>query len=219
MSPRFRRPALAAGVALVSLAAACGGAPAATSPSSTPARAPAPSTTTTAVPSVAVEVGPGSRAVYPVEPQKAPGTCRYSWVGSDPLPDPACTPGAVNPDVTQADIDTTICRPGWTATVRPPERVTEPEKVGSAAAYGYTGSFATAEYDHLVPLELGGDPNDPTNLWVEPNDDPDATSTHNAKDDLEDLLRSLVCAGGLPLAVAQRAIASNWVAAASRYGS
>jgi hypothetical protein len=140
-------------------------------------------------------------------------------VGPDPLPDPTCTPGAVDPDITASDIAVTICRPGWTATVRPPEAVTAPEKVGSAAAYGYTGPFATAEYDHLVPLELGGDPNDPANLWVEPNDDPHATSTRNAKDGLERTLRGLVCSGRLALATAQEAIASDWVAAAARYGS
>ena len=140
-------------------------------------------------------------------------------MGRDPLPDPHCTPGAVNPDVTQSDIAVTICHPGWTATVRPPERVTDPEKAGSAAAYGYTGPFATAEYDHLVPLELGGDPNDPANLWVEPNDNPSATSTHNGKDGLEGALRELVCAGKLPLVTAQEAIASNWVTAAARYGT
>jgi hypothetical protein len=156
--------------------------------------------------------------VYSVEPQPAPGSCHYRWEGSDPLPDPTCTPGAVNPLVTQADIASTICRSGWTATARPPERVTSPEKVGSAAAYGYSGSFATAEYDHLVPLELGGDPNDPANLWVEPNDRPGATTTYNGKDDLEDRLRELVCSGALSLATARQAIATDWVAAAARYG-
>ena len=27
-----------------------------------------------------------------------------------------------------------------------------------------------AEYDHLISLQLGGDPNDYRNLWVEPAD-------------------------------------------------
>ena len=69
-----------------------------------------------------------------------------------------------------------------------------------------------------MPLELGGDPNDPANLWLEPNDRPGATSTTNAKDGLENHLRQLVCAGRLPLAVAQQAIAADWVAALLRYG-
>jgi len=237
---------LAVGLAALSLvAAACGPARPAASRSSSPARPTAPVTVpstfppTTAAPvttppttppttiqpptaaaaaSTGIRVGPGTQSDYSVEPQPTPGSCHYRWEGSDPLPDPACTPGAVNPKVTQADIASTICRSGWTATVRPPTRVTSPEKRGSAAAYGYSGSFATGEYDHLVPLELGGDPNDPANLWVEPNDRSGATSTANGKDPLENRLRGLVCSGVLDLALAQQAIASDWVAAAARYG-
>ncbi len=213
--------AAAVGIAVLAVAAAgCGATPPAATGGPTAATGPAAAVTTPAAAAAAdttILVGPGARAVYSVEPQPAPGTCHYSWVGRDPLPDPRCTPGAVDPAVTQSDIGSTICKAGWTATVRPPEGVTGPEKEASAAAYGYTGPFATAEYDHLIPLELGGDPDDPANLWVEPNDDPDATSTHNAKDDLEDTLRELVCAGKLPLATARQAIASDWVAAAARY--
>jgi hypothetical protein len=121
--------------------------------------------------------------------------------------------------VTPSDVGTTICQVGWTATVRPPERVTGPEKEGSAAAYGYAGTFSTAEYDHLVPLELGGDPNDPSNLWLEPNDRADASTVTNTKDRLENRLHDLVCAGKLSLSVAQVAIATDWVTALQRYGA
>jgi hypothetical protein len=44
------------------------------------------------------------------------------------LPNPALTPGATNPDVTQDTISTTICVPGWTKTVRPPISYTNPLK-------------------------------------------------------------------------------------------
>ncbi|GEM_PF-1091121 len=161
--------------------------------------------------------GPGPMTTYTVQPQPPPGSCRYTYIGSDPLPDPNCTPGALNPQVTQSTIGSTICREGYTASIRPPVSITEPEKQASALAYGYTGPFSTAEYDHLVPLELGGDPNDPANLWVEPNDIPGATSTHNSKDDLENRLNALVCSGQLTLAAAQEAIASNWVTAYQTY--
>jgi hypothetical protein len=119
--------------------------------------------------------------------------------------------------VTAATVASTICTSGYTSSIRPPESITEPEKQGSAAAYGYTGSFSTGEYDHLVPLELGGDPNDPANLWVEPNDNSSATSTYNSKDVVENRLHDLVCAGQLALATAQEAIASNWAAAYQTY--
>ena len=119
--------------------------------------------------------------------------------------------------MTQSTISSTICMGGYASSIRPPESVTEPEKHGSAAAYGYTGPFSTAEYDHLVPLELGGDPDDPANLWVEPNDNPNATTIANSKDVLEDRLNSLVCSGRLALATAQEAIASDWVTAYQAY--
>ena len=41
-----------------------------------------------------------------------------------PLPDPVRTPGAVNPAVTQETIYSTICRSGWSASVRPPAAYT-----------------------------------------------------------------------------------------------
>lgn len=205
---------LAAGT--VALCAGCGVPPGVPGPgptSSPPATIPA------GAPTPSLPPGPGSHPVYTVQAQPAPGSCHYRWASGDPLPDPACTPGAVDPEVTQASIATTICRVGWTATVRPPVGVTGPEKAASALAYGYTGPFTTAEYDHLVPLELGGDPNDPANLWVEPNDRPGATSTFNAKDALEATLHDLVCTGRLSLATARQAIASDWVATSRRYGA
>jgi hypothetical protein len=173
----------------------------------------------TALPTSGIQIGPGPQASYTVRPQSAPGSCHYTYVGVDPLPDPHCTPGAINPHVTQGNIDSTICQSGYTTIIRPPESITDDEKVASAAAYGYLGSLHTAEYDHLISLELGGDPNDPANLWVEPNDRPGATSTYNTKDTLENKLNSLVCSGQISLAVAQQAIATNWVAAYQTYDS
>jgi hypothetical protein len=102
----------------------------------------------------------------------------------------------------------TICKRGWTSTVRPPESVTEPEKVASMAAYGDRGSLSGYEYDHFVPLELGGATNDPRNLWPEPGSSP------NPKDAVEDQLNRQVCARQMTLVQAQRAIATNWVSLA-----
>jgi len=191
-------------------------------PSTTPTTTTGPVTSSspaaTTAPATGVQIGQGPQASYTVEPQPAPGSCHYTYVGPDPLPDPRCTPGAINPQVTQDNIGSTICSRGFTSKIRPPESVTEPEKSASAVAYGYAGSFHVAEYDHLISLELGGDPNDPANLWIEPPDSPSATSFTNTKDKLENRLNSLVCSGQLALATAQQAIAGNWVAAYQTYG-
>ena len=90
---------------------------------------------------------------------------------------------------------------------RPPASITAAEKRGNAAAYGYSGPLSGIEYDHLIPLELGGDPNDPRNLWVEPGASP------NPKDGVESKLHQLVCEGRVPLAAAQEAIANDWTTA------
>jgi hypothetical protein len=203
--------------AAVLMATGCTRAPSSPSPTARPAPT-APPPTATPASEGGLPVGPGPEEDDTVQRQPAFGSCRYTFVGTDPLPDPHCTPGAVDPQVTQANIATTICSRGFTSSIRPPERVTAPEKEASAAAYGYTGSLQLAEYDHLIPLELGGDPNDPANLWVEPPDDPAATSFANTKDGLEARLNRLVCSGQLPLTTAQQAIASDWVAAERTYG-
>ena len=190
----------------------------ATTTTSVPVPTTAPPTTTAPTIPSGIQAGPGPEATYTVQPQPSPGSCHYTYSGPYPLPDPRCTPGAINPLVTQTTISTTICSPGYTERIRPPEGITEPEKVGSAAAYGYSGSFHTAEYDHLISLELGGDPNDPANLWVEPNDRAAAMTTSNTKDSLENTLKRLVCSGQMTLAAARQSIATNWVAAYQQYG-
>ena len=159
---------------------------------------------------VAVGVGPTD---YSVQQQPAPGSCHYgSAATGQTLPDPACTPGAISPKVTEETLDTTICRSGYTKSIRPPKDITAAEKRANAAAYGYSGRLSEVEYDHLVPLSLGGDPNDARNLWVEPGASP------NPKDEIEIRLAQLVCARTVPLAAAQQAIATDWTTALTSLG-
>ena len=143
-----------------------------------------------------------------VQPQPAPGSCHAIGAGLYSRPDPHCTPGALNPAVTQGTVEQTICKDGWTATVRPPESVTEAEKAASMAAYGDAGPPSGYEYDHLLPLSLGGAVNDARNLWPEPGASP------NPKDAIENELRATVCDGQITLAQAQHAITTNWIALA-----
>jgi hypothetical protein len=146
-----------------------------------------------------------SASAMVIQHQPAPGTCHARGAGLHSQPDPACTPGALNPAVTQANIDRTICVRGWSEGVRPSESVTEPEKTASMLAYGDSGSPSEYEYDHLVSLELGGAVNDPRNLWPEPGASP------NPKDAVEDALHRMVCDGQIRLSQAQRIIATEWV--------
>jgi hypothetical protein len=130
------------------------------------------------------------------------------------LPNHTLTPGVYNPAVTQATIRSTICKVGWTATIRPPTSYTNPLKVSGIARYGYADKkLGDYEEDHLVSLELGGSPTSPKNLWPEPHHIKigglDLGSY--AKDGFETHLKSLVCAGAMTLAKARAEIAGNWV--------
>ena len=85
------------------------------------------------------------------------------------LPDPKITPGALNPKVRQSTIKKTICKSGWTKTIRPPVSYTNALKIKQMVLYEETGSPSEYEEDHFIPLELGGAPRNPKNLWPEPH--------------------------------------------------
>jgi len=130
-------------------------------------------------------------------------------------PDSALTPGALNPAVAQATINSTICVSGWTATIRPSESFTDALKVKQIGQYGYSDTRTSSyEEDHLVSLELGGAPADARNLWPEPypaslaDGRPTGART---KDTFETKLKDGVCAGTITLAVAQADIGDHWV--------
>src|SRR6478672_7882633 len=114
------------------------------------------------------------------------------------LADPVRTPGVLNPDVTQANIRSTICRHGWTATIRPPTEYTNALKTKQMRQYGETGSLSDYQEDHLIRLEPGCHPTDPRNLWLGPC--PRASDV----DRIENELISYVCSGRLTLAEAQQ---------------
>lgn len=182
---------------------------------------PATSLTPTSV-TTALSTPATTMSVVPATAQPGPPTvgaataCTYrTRNGQGPLPDPGCTPGATDPGVAPATVASTICVAGWTSSVRPPESVTEPQKYRSMAAYGDTDSASAYEYDHLIPLELGGAGDDTRNLWPQPRGGQWSSAV---KDTLENRLRALVCAGQVTLASAQQSIASNWIAAYRQYG-
>jgi hypothetical protein len=114
------------------------------------------------------------------------------------LADPTRTPGVLNPQVTQANIRSTICRDGWTATIRPPVSYTNALKRRQMRQYRETGSMSDYQEDHLISLEMGGNPTDPRNLWPEPY--PRASDV----DQIENELNAEVCSGRLTLAEAQQ---------------
>ena len=110
------------------------------------------------------------------------------------------TPGALNRTVTQGTINSTICVHGWTRTIRPPVGYTNRLKLVQMRQYHESGSPSRYEEDHLIPLELGGHPTSPKNLWPEPR--PRAETV----DRIETSLKRQVCRGLLTLAQGRRRI-------------
>ena len=132
-------------------------------------------------------------------------------------PNPRMTPGALNPAVNPGNIGQTICVRGYSRSIRPPEEYTERLKHRGIRQYGYDDPrLRDYEEDHLVSLGLGGSPTSPYNLWPEPHHVVGGWGSYT-KDRLEDRLHTLVCHGRVPLAQAQRDIASDWIAAYKRY--
>ncbi|MBC7707805.1 hypothetical protein H7Y63_01120 [Polaromonas sp.] len=125
------------------------------------------------------------------------------------LPDPVCTPGSIDPTVTDENVSTTICKSGYTATIRPSSSYTNKLKRQQMIEYGFTDSLSNHEEDHLISLQLGGAAADPTNLWPQPDASP------NPKDKIETNLRVAVCAGRISLSEAQQRIATDWTTAAN----
>lgn len=127
---------------------------------------------------------------------------------ADTLPNPRTTPGAINPTITQANIDATICNPNFAASVKPAPSWTA-AAARRLAERDYPGQPASNfQIDQLVPISLGGAPMDARNLWLMPWTGPDNAEN---KDQLERVLNAMVCARQVPLASAQQAIARNWI--------
>jgi len=140
-----------------------------------------------------------------------------SFGASPVLPLSSIMSGAINPLVTQANVQSTICVSGYTATIRPPTSYTNKlKKQQLASSYSFYHDSKTADFeeDHLISLEIGGSPASALNLWPEPYS---GVTGARIKDQLENKLHALVCSGAIPLKVAQGAIASNWYTAYQKY--
>jgi hypothetical protein len=124
-------------------------------------------------------------------------------VVNGPLPDMACSPGAVFPDATPA----AICVPGYTKQVRSVSTKLK-KQIYTAYGMGYPPPTGSYELDHIVPLALGGS-NDAANLYPEAKD---PAPGFQQKDVVEVYLYEEMCAGHVSLTAAQALIAKNWLA-------
>lgn len=130
----------------------------------------------------------------------------------DIYPDSVRTPGAADPDIRQDNIQENICNPNWsTRSIRPPMNYTNRLKLKQIREYADSDTNPRDyEEDHLIPLEIGGNPTDPRNLWPEPYEASIPDGGARYKDKVESYLHKQVCDGELSLVQAQQQIASDW---------
>lgn len=131
------------------------------------------------------------------------------------LPPPE-TPGAVDPAVTQDNIDETICRPGYARSARPAYSITGPLKRRMMNAQHPGERMADYELDHLIPISIGGAPFDMHDLWLQPRQ---GQANAGDKNVLAYVLWRLVCTHQVPLQTAQHDISRDWTRAYQLYAT
>ena len=152
------------------------------------------------------------------------GTCKPVVKNGLPLPDPACSPGAINPSVTL----TVLKAKGFTTKCVRDQATSATEKQKTYAWYKIkkpahnSGSTQVCELDHIISLELGG-ADTLENLWPQcgPNKAVLAKRFFKQKDAVENFLAREVKAGRMDLSAAQRGIGEDWtqfLAAARKAG-
>ena len=116
---------------------------------------------------------------------------------ADPLP--------INPQVTQGNIQETICRPGYTKKIRPPVVVTNAIKKKRMRDLGLPfelmGDF---QLDHKLSLSIGGHPSNESNLVLQDGEDA------HQKDGVEHCTQRAICDGRISLDEAQKQMWSDW---------
>lgn len=134
------------------------------------------------------------------------------------LPDPNLTPGATDPEVSEANIKDSICKVThftWTEGHMPPASFLAPIEKDLIKQYGYQDdNLKHYQADHLIPLSLGGHPTDPKNIW------PQVLLTKwsaRRKDYLEQIMHEKVCKGEVSLKDAQDMFRTNWIEGYKKY--
>ena len=119
----------------------------------------------------------------------------------------AISMGVTNPDVTQDTIQSTICKPGWTKTIRPSSYYTNALKRKQMRERHIILPMREVEENHIIPLELGGSKDDPANLEPEIMAGKYGAKAH---DKIENKLNRKVCRGEMTLAQARIEIVTDW---------
>jgi len=139
--------------------------------------------------------------------------CRVQTRNGLPLPDPKCTPGAINPTVTLAVLQDKSFRTGCVrnCSTTHRDRSATYRRYGIQHPRGNSGQNQICELDHLVPLEMGG-ADTIENIWPQcgPAGGTMRQRYFKQKDLVENYLTAQVKNGNMDLAEAQKEIARDW---------
>jgi esterase/lipase superfamily enzyme len=139
-------------------------------------------------------------------------SCEVRLSNGFPIPDPSCTPGAVNPtvtlDVLRDPAYRTSCAKNRRASSQQRTSVYDWYRIGRPRD---DGANPTCDLDRLIPLELGGT-DTPDNIWPQcgPPGVRSSQRYFKQKDLVEKYLVAQVKSGEIDLAEAQRGIAADW---------
>jgi hypothetical protein len=130
-----------------------------------------------------------------------------------PIPDPNCSPGAINPTLTLKVLKTK----GFTTKCVREQATSKKQKEATYKWYGIpkpknnSGKTQTCELDHIISLQLGG-ADTLENLWPQCGPSGVALSKRHfkLKDDVENYLARQIKAGNINLEDAQKGIAEDW---------
>jgi hypothetical protein len=125
------------------------------------------------------------------------------------LPDPACTPGAIDPRMTQANIESTNCRVGYTASVRPPAAYAEALKQRQMGAYRLGRTAVGIRRGPPDSARGGRKPDRPAQPLARAEDGPGRRNGGGQGPGREPPHQA-VCEGTITLAAAQAIFMTDW---------
>jgi hypothetical protein len=152
-------------------------------------------------------------ASQPLQAGAATANCKTGKSMGYPVPDPKCTPGAVNPSVTAA----ALRDPRFKSECVHGDPKSADEKVKLYGAYGLgepeknMGPTRSCELNRLIPLELGG-ANSADNIWplCGPPDVMQSARYFNDKDKVDRYLVMMVKMSRMELDAAQKGVVADW---------
>jgi hypothetical protein len=158
-------------------------------------------------------VGVNPKASQALGPSDTSHSCSTGTKAGFPVPDPKCTPGAINPTVTLQVLKNKSFKTGCIRNCV----TTEGDKNATYGLYSIPhpsdneAQNQTCELDHLISLELGG-ADSLDNIWPQcgPNHVALQMRYFKQKDMVENYLAAQVKTGKIALDKAQQGIASDW---------